>query len=145
MDYFIWKKMGIKKIRLQLPEVFKKKAYSTIIEETRTRNIFIAAFLSGIVISLAEVVCTGQIYLPTILFVVTMSHLKMKGIFYLAIYNLAFIVPLLIVFTAVYKLVSTESLIKKMESNIGRIKILFAILFFAFSFILWIYSGLRLR
>ena len=57
-----------------------------------------AAFITGIIISGIELVCTGQIYLPTIIYMkqVTGYGLQITG--YLLLYSLMFIIPLLAVF-----------------------------------------------
>ena len=58
-----------------------------------------AAFVSGIIISLVEAVCTGQVYLPTIALILkdTGSGYFWRAMEYLLIYNLMFIVPLVAV------------------------------------------------
>ena len=49
-----------------------------------------------------ELVCTGQVYLPTITFVMGVEGMRANALSYLILYNLMFITPLLIVFGFLY-------------------------------------------
>ena len=60
------------------------------------------------VISLIELACTGQIYLPVIMFVLSVPEMQVQAVSYLFLYNLMFIVPLVIVFLAAYWGTSSE-------------------------------------
>lgn len=52
--------------------------------------------------SLLELACTGQIYLPTIIFMTSVPELRGEAIANLVLYNVFFIVPLIVVFVMVY-------------------------------------------
>ena len=56
-----------------------------------------AAFVSGLIVSLMELACTGQVYLPTISFMVGIPEMRGRAVLYLVLYNLMFIVPLIAV------------------------------------------------
>ena len=56
-----------------------------------------ACFLAGVGVSVLEVVCTGQIYLPTIMVLAQNAPTRVAGVSYLLLYNAVFIVPLLLV------------------------------------------------
>jgi cytochrome c biogenesis protein CcdA len=102
-DYIKLKRNEVGEVKLQLPRFIKKKIHSVIREKIGKRNLFIAAVVSGFFISLSEFICTGQIYLPTLIFVSRVPELRIRAILYLIFYNIAFIIPLLIVFIATYK------------------------------------------
>jgi hypothetical protein len=59
-------------------------------------------FVAGVVISAIELACTGQVYLPTILFVLSVPELQARAGVYLLLYNLMFVLPLLVVFLLAY-------------------------------------------
>jgi len=44
-----------------------------------------------------ELACTGQVYLPTISFVVGLPGMRARAVLYLLAYNIMFVVPLLAV------------------------------------------------
>jgi len=71
-------------------------------ERTRTSGVIAGALVIGFVISALELVCTGQVYLPTLTFVASLEGMRRDAIAYLLVYNVMFIVPLLIVFGCVY-------------------------------------------
>jgi hypothetical protein len=76
-----------------------------------------------------ELACTGQVYLPTIVFVSGVPELKRHAIFYLVLYNLMFIVPLLAVLAVVYFGTTADRVSRFAESNLARVKMGLTILF----------------
>ncbi len=92
----------VKEISLQLPKSLKQRIHRVIREQTRTSSVIIGALVIGFAISALELVCTGQVYLPTITFVMGVESMRVNALSYLILYNLMFITPLLIVFGFVY-------------------------------------------
>ena len=117
-------------MKLQLPNFLKKKIHKTIREKSHVRNYIIAAFITGFTVSLLELACTGQVYLPTIIFVNKISSLRIKAIFYLVLYNLMFIMPLVGIFSVAYYGVTTEQLAGFMQDNARAVKLLLTSIFF---------------
>ncbi len=122
-DYIKLKRNEIGEVKLQLPRFIKKKIHSIIREKMGKKNLFIAAVVSGFFISLSEFICTGQIYLPTLIFVSRVPELKIKAILYLIIYNIAFIVPLVIVFIATYKGMKSSAINKFWRNKVKFVKL----------------------
>ena len=91
-----------KDILLQLPRALKLRIHKVIREQTRTSGVIAGALVIGFVISALELVCTGQVYLPTLTFVAGIEGMRAHAISYLLLYNIMFIVPLLVVFGCVY-------------------------------------------
>lgn len=87
---------------MQLPKSLKQRIHKVIREQTRTSGVIIGALVIGFAISALELVCTGQVYLPTITFVMGVEGMRAHALAYLILYNLMFIVPLLVVFGCVY-------------------------------------------
>ena len=92
----------VKEITLQLPKALKQRIHKVIREQTRTSSVIIGALVIGFAISALELVCTGQVYLPTITFVMGVEGMRANALAYLILYNLMFITPLLVVFGFVY-------------------------------------------
>ena len=101
-DAYKAKQGKVKEITLQLPKVVKQRIHKVIREQTRTSGVIIGALVIGFAISALELVCTGQVYLPTITFVMGVEGMRSHALVYLILYNLMFIVPLLVVFGFVY-------------------------------------------
>jgi cytochrome c biogenesis protein CcdA len=115
---------------LQLPKFLKLRIHQTIRERARTERLVAGAIAAGFVISLLELACTGQIYLPTIIFMVGSEGYTSRALLYLLLYNICFIIPLLIVFTIVYLGVSSKTIGNVMETKVGSVKLVLAVVFF---------------
>lgn len=70
-------------------------------------RLTLAALAVGFGVSLIEAVCTGQVYVPTCVLIMQNPALRAQAVFYLVLYNLMFIVPLVLVF--VFALLGYES------------------------------------
>lgn len=92
----------VKEMSLQLPKSLKLRIHKVIREQTRTSGVIIGALVIGFAISALELVCTGQVYLPTITFVMGVEEMRGHALSYLVLYNLMFVTPLLVVFGFVY-------------------------------------------
>ncbi len=133
LDYLKIKSGKGEEITLQLPGFFKKTARDIIKKNLSTSFISLSAFLVAFPISIIEFLCTGQTYLPTIVYIIGVPELKIKGIFYLIIYNFMFVVPLIFIFLGVYFGISQRALGKFMRENVGKIKLIMSIIFFILS------------
>ena len=117
-------------ITLQLPDFLKKRIHKTIREKTRMRRYVFAAFITGWVVSLLELACTGQVYLPTICFVTGVPELRLHAFLYLVLYNLMFILPLCFVFGLTYYGTTSEQIAGWMKRHIIAMKAALAVFFF---------------
>ncbi|MDC7226393.1 MAG: DUF1573 domain-containing protein [Spirochaetales bacterium] len=119
-------------IILQLPEGVKRRMHSSIRSYTKSAALAGSSIVMGFLISIFELGCTGQIYFPTITYIIQTDKAA-SGFFYLALYNLAFILPLAGVFLVVYFGITSKRITKKFQSNLGLIKLLTGFLFIAFA------------
>ncbi len=140
VDFVKAKRGNLQGMTLQLPDKLKKRIHRIIISENepRTRrNFLFAAFITGFFVSLLELACTGQVYLPTIIYVLGIPGLRMKAHLYLLVYNFMFVVPLLFVFLISYLGATSEQLNAFLRRNTATIKFLTALLFFGMAALLW--------
>ena len=93
----------------------------------------IAAFISGLVISLLELACTGQVYAP-IIYQIQQGRLDAGG--WLVIYNIAFIIPLIVIFLLAYGGLRSESLITFQKKHTATVKVGLGLLFLALAAII---------
>ena len=78
-----------------------------MIENFMSKGTIASIIILGVLVSLFELPCTGEIYLG----ILTMMHLHQTfGIWYLLVYNIIFILPLIILTYLVYKGTSVEKL-----------------------------------
>ncbi|MCD6418502.1 hypothetical protein J7M00_06950 [bacterium] len=140
VDFVKAKRGKLKDMTLQLPDKLKKKIHRIIITENEPRtkrNFILAAFITGFFVSLLELACTGQVYLPTIIYVLGIPGLRMKAHLYLLLYNFMFIVPLLFIFMITYFGTTSEQLNLFLKRHTAMIKLLTAAMFFGMAALLW--------
>ncbi len=119
-----------KDILLQLPLALKQRIHKVIREQTRTSGIIVGAIVIGFVISALELVCTGQVYLPTLTFVSGIEGMRANAIAYLLLYNFMFIVPLLVVFGCVFWGTTSAQLGGILQRHLVTVKVAISILLF---------------
>ncbi|MCM8802285.1 MAG: hypothetical protein NC827_03125 [Candidatus Omnitrophica bacterium] len=129
-DFLKAKKGKVKEIKLQLPKPIKTKIHSTIIKKMSLPNYIFGAFLSGIIVSVLELACTGQVYLPTIVFVLNQPEFKRIGYFYLFLYNIFFIFPLLAILLLSYLGTTSQKLSQFSSKNLPAVKLILSLFFF---------------
>lgn len=103
---FFWYGKGIS---LRIPASAKPK-----IEKITQKGTLPAVILLGFVVALVELPCTGGIYLAILSL---MAVNKTFGISYLLLYNLIFILPLLVIVFLVYFGTKTEKISKWVEGE----------------------------
>lgn len=134
-DYFYARKGESDRMLLQLPLGIKQRIHRDIKERTAMGGIIIGSFLAGLFISVLEFGCTGQIYLPTITFMISKTGWQLRPLFSLAVYNIMFVLPLIII-AAVAVVFTTRAVARSLSAKIPAIKLLTALLFFALGILL---------
>jgi cytochrome c biogenesis protein CcdA len=139
-DYILFRRGEISKMKLQLPMALKKKIHGIIRVQTRSPKAgFLGTFALGFIIAATEVVCTGQVYLPTIGYIMTVPELRAYAFLNLILYNIMFIIPLVGVFVAAYLGISSEKMALATKTHTGKVKLLTAILFIGLGVFLFIF------
>ncbi len=151
-DFFKFKRTAqTEGLLLQLPRGIKNQIHSLIgLHYRRAKDeggktlklhilrLALSALTVGFLVSILEAVCTGQVYLPTITFVLKASHFRLQALGYLVLYNIMFIVPLFIIFLFALLGVTSEQFSQIFKKHLCAIKILMAALFFGLGiFLVW--------
>lgn len=130
----------VEDIKLQLPNFIKRLIHVSIRKGSRHYNFVIAAFVIGIIISLLEFACTGQVYAPTILFMIKSgATAKLQAYLLLALYNLAFVLPLVVIFAFSYIGMSSRTMTAFFRKNVVFVKFGTALIFAVI--LLWLILG----
>jgi cytochrome c biogenesis protein CcdA len=133
---FIYARQGAyDKMILQLPLGIKQRIHRDIKERTAVRGIIFGSFIAGLIVSFLEFGCTGQIYLPTITFMISKTGWHAKPLFILVIYNIMFVLPLILI-SILAVVVSTNKIAKSLSAKIPTVKLLTALLFFGLGILL---------
>src|SRR5690606_15626916 len=112
---------------LQLPGFLKERIRSVVRSGAKSRRFVAAAFLSGIAISVLELACTGQVYLPTIVYAMKSGY--DRAVWFLLLYNIAFITPLVLVFVLAWKGMRSETLLRFQQRRTALVKTALGFLF----------------
>lgn len=151
-DFIKFKKTGsTEHLILQLPKQVKERIHKVVgffyRKDSRRQKegsspalakLIASALITGFLVSLLEAVCTGQVYLPTIAFVLKASPLKLQALGYLLLYNIMFIIPLLVIFVLALTGTTSSQFSSFLKKHLGSIKIFMAVLFFGLGiFLIW--------
>lgn len=126
---------------LQLPKSFKLNINRITGAFMRGKNrsplyLLGASFTVGVAVSLIEAVCTGQVYVPTIVFIMKDPALRSKAIWYLLLYNFMFVLPLVAVFLLSFAGFESGRFSALFKKHLGLTKILLALVFLALGLML---------
>jgi len=144
-DYVQLKRGRPSKMTLQVPDSLKKRIHRIIRtregeldanKEGKSTRFLFAAMVIGFIVTLLQSTCTSQVYLPTILFVSNIPSLRDSAIFYLILYNIVYILPLVAIFGIVYWGTTSEQLSFFLQRRTSTIKLFTALFFFALAGIL---------
>jgi hypothetical protein len=144
-DYVQLKKGKPSRMKLQVPDFLKKRIHWIIrtrsaelegTQEGQALRFLLASVLIGFIVTLLQSTCTSQVYLPTLLFVTHIPSLRGNAIFYLVLYNLVYVLPLLFIFGIVYWGVTSEQLSFFLQRRAPTIKLLTSLFFFVLAGIL---------
>ncbi len=125
VDAYLFIKKGI--VTLKLPESWKRYINHFIIIRSKYGSLYAGSIITGIIVSVIEIACTGQIYIPVIGYMIKEG--KTSGYLYLTVYNLAFILPLVAVGIAVFFGMQKETVRTMLSKSVVKVKIAMGVLF----------------
>jgi hypothetical protein len=132
VDLIRYKLSGsVRKMTLGLPKSVKARIRATIRFGLTARRLLIGAALTGVVVSLLESLCTGQVYLPIVLVIQQVPELRVRAVALLLLYNIMFVAPLVAVMAMAYYGVRSERLAEFLRRRLGLLKLAMAALFAA--------------
>lgn len=122
-------------IMLKLPRRIKLIMNSVMRLFSTTRHALLAAFIIGVLVTLLETVCTGQVYVPTLVLIIKSGASPFLGLIYLLLYNLMFILPLVIVFGLILYGIKVQHLIDWSRRQVVKSKVIMGCLFVALALV----------
>ena len=138
IDYIRIRKGSVRDMGLKLHHGLRQRINAVIRNRVKLRHYVVGAFVMGVLVSVLELACTGQVYLPTVLFIINTEGVEFKAFILLTLYNLAFIVPLMVIF-ALFWHGSTEKRISEWLTNhAAKFKLAMGLLFLALAVFLYL-------
>ncbi|MFH1415574.1 MAG: DUF1573 domain-containing protein [Elusimicrobiota bacterium] len=120
-------------VTLKIPDSFRWKILEVTEKHAKLRGFVIFAFFTGAIVSVFELVCTGQIYLPTIIYMLQATSQRQQALIYLLAYSVMFIVPLLIIFLLYFWGVDSEKMDAFGKKHTAAVKVFNTLVFLFFS------------
>ena len=134
-DFWVYKKTGkAEKMLLQLPTNLKVRIHKIMgffLREKHDSSIrlTLAALAVGFAVSLVEAVCTGQVYLPTVVLIMQDPAFRVKAWLFLLLYNLMFIFPLVLIFVLSILGYESKGFNDFLKKHLGLMKLLLCCVF----------------
>ncbi|WP_428044092.1 cytochrome c biogenesis protein [Candidatus Avelusimicrobium faecicola] len=134
-DFWVYKKTGkAEKMLLQLPTNLKVRIHKIMgffLREKHDSSIrlTLAALAVGFAVSLVEAVCTGQVYLPTVVLIMQDPAFRVKAWLFLLLYNLMFIFPLVLIFVLSILGYESKGFNNFLKKHLGLMKLLLCCVF----------------
>jgi hypothetical protein len=126
-------------VTLQLSTGMKKQIHAVMRRGLGSTSIFLGGLFIGTAVTALESVCTGQVYVPTLVVILKDSAFsEPRAWLLLLLYNVLFVLPLVVVFIAVYFGLRTETLLTWSRRNVVVTKLLLGLFFILMALlILW--------
>ncbi|HUW70647.1 MAG TPA: cytochrome c biogenesis protein CcdA [bacterium] len=123
---------------MKLPD-FLARSTRLLIRTTSTWSaMLMTSAITGAGVSILELACTGQIYLPTLAFINRTNRTGISVLLLLT-YNTAFILPLLLLFVVFFFGTTHERIRRWYRDRIFLVRALTACFFFAMAALIWIF------
>lgn len=128
-DYRQLRRGNTAAVKLQLPTVLKRQTHHAIRKGLRSPALAVGAFVAGALVSMLEFACTGQVYVPTLIYLSSLSETRAIAIAWLAVYCALFTTPLLVLLGLAVSGVSSRRLAQAATDQASRTKLLMALFF----------------
>jgi len=123
-------------VTLQIPKKIKTHIHSYMNSRLGVGGPIIGGIVTGAGVTILESVCTGQSYLPVLMYMLKHNLNNLCSWVLLIVYNLLFILPLAVVFVCFHRGMEINSLISWSKRNLVKTKILLGVFFLAMAILL---------
>ena len=111
-------------ITLQLPDKIKVKIHGFMKRGIGMGSLIVGGLFVGASVTAFESVCTGQVYVPTLVLVVKGGGSALRSVGYLLFYNAMFVLPLVTIFALTLAGLKTKVLLDWSRKNVVLSKML---------------------
>ncbi len=86
-------------ITLSLPQGLQRRIHEVMKRGLRERSLLLGGLGIGVVVTVLESICTGQVYVPALVLMIKSGQSVGRSAVYLGLYNLIFVMPLVVLLT----------------------------------------------
>lgn len=116
-------------ITLSLPPGLQRRIHEVIKKGLRERSLLLGGLGIGVVVTVLESVCTGQVYVPALVLMIKSGQSIGRSAVYLGLYNLIFVMPLVVLLTLACFGLRTPALVAWSRRNVTVSKTLLGLFF----------------
>jgi len=128
-DYLKARAGKVKEMKLKLSPSLQRQIHRVIRQSSNMRAFALAAFAVGFAVSVIQLTCTSPLYIGVTFLIHDVPELQANAFLYLLLYNLAYIVPLVAIFTLAYLGTSSHQFARFVDRHTATIKLATALLF----------------
>ena len=128
-------------VTLQIPKKIKDRIHSFMNSRLGASGPVVGGLVTGAGVTVLESVCTGQSYVPVLMYMVKGNCSDLCSWVLLVTYNLLFVLPLTIVFICFHRGMQLKALISWSRDNLVVAKILLGFFFAAMAVLLLWHNG----
>jgi cytochrome c biogenesis protein CcdA len=116
-------------VMLRLPQGVQQRIHEVMKRGLRNRSLVLGGLGIGVVVTVLESVCTGQVYVPALVLMIKSGQSVWRSAAYLGMYNLIFVMPLIILLTLACFGLRTPALVEWSRRNVATGKVLLGLFF----------------
>jgi hypothetical protein len=123
-------------VALKLPDSLQSRIHRVMKSGLRKRSLVLGGLGVGMVVTVIESVCTGQVYVPTLVLMLKQGESVLRCAGYLLVYNVIFVLPLVVTLALTCGGLSTPALVEWSRRNVAVSKMLLGVFFLVMTVIL---------
>lgn len=139
-DYLRARAGRLREMSLTLPRGMQRLSHRTIHGLLGGPGFLAFAFVAGLAISLLELLCTGQVYVPTLMYVLSTETLRGRAFALLVLYVSLFTAPVVALTLVAYSGVTSEKIAAAARKHTAATKLALTIVFAALTAYLGYFS-----
>lgn len=117
-DSLIFRQTGqTRAVSLQLPGTIRTHMHARMRRLRTTHHLAPGSFIVGMLVTLLESICTGQFYVPTLVYLSRHTTAGRQALGWLTLYNTMFVIPHILIFAAAYYGITNQRLLAWSRAN----------------------------
>lgn len=128
-DYLRVRAGHAEQMTLRLPQRLLKASHGAVRNLLGRPGFVGLAFVGGAGVSLLEFFCTGQVYLPTLMYVASTQNLRARAVLLLVLYVAMFTVPVLVLSVAAYVGITSDRIRRWAQQHTAITKLALTLVF----------------
>lgn len=128
-DYLLARADKAREMTLKLPRKLLGLSHATIRSLIGGPWFLALAFVAGMAVSMLELLCTGQVYLPTLMYIASTDELRGQALALLVVYVALFTLPIVVLTLVSYWGVSSRSIVEWGARHTAATKLALTVVF----------------